>query len=73
LCISTKIEPENKPFVNDKKLLCIEDIIHNVIGAKIVIRRFLKYFRRQYRWRVKYWQHFDVLKDFHLVKIKDMS
>lgn len=50
----------------------IEDIIHNVIEAKIVIRRFLKYFRRKYRWREKYWQHFKFLKDFHLVKIKDM-
>lgn len=51
----------------------VEDIIHNVIWSKIVIRRFFKYFRRKYRWRVKYWQNFDVLKDFCLVKKKDIG
>ncbi|MDA3840363.1 MAG: hypothetical protein PF572_04700 [Patescibacteria group bacterium] len=54
-----------------------------MIGAKMVIRRFFKYFRKKYRWRKKYWQYFDVLKDFHLLekekisksflKIKDIS
>ena len=46
----------------------IEGIIHNVIGQKIIIRRFFKYFRRKYRWRKKYWQYFDVFKNFHLIE-----
>jgi len=49
-------------------LLSIEGIIHNMIDTKIIIRKFFKYFCRKYRWRKKYWQYFDVLKDFHLIK-----
>ncbi len=39
-----------------------------MIRRKIIIRRFFKYFRRKYRWRKKYWQYFDVLKNFHLIE-----
>jgi hypothetical protein len=51
-----------------KRYIPIEGITHNVIWSKIVIRRFLKYFRKKYRWRLKYWQRFDILKDFHLIQ-----
>jgi hypothetical protein len=48
----------------------IEGIIHNVIWAKIVIRRFLKYFRKKYRYRKKYWEYFNIEKDFNLLNKK---
>jgi hypothetical protein len=50
--------------------LIIEGIIHNVIWAKIVIRRFLKYFRKKYRYRKKYWEYFNIEKDFNLLNKK---
>jgi len=56
-----------------KKCLVIEDIIHNVILAKITIRRFLRYYRKKYRFRKKYWEYFEIEKNFNLlVKKKDM-
>jgi len=48
----------------------IDGIIHNVILRKIIIRRFLKYFRRKYRWRKKYWEYFDIEKNFNLLNKK---
>lgn len=46
----------------------IDGIIHNVIFCKITIRRFLKYFRKKYRYNRKYWDYFDIEKDFYLIK-----
>jgi len=56
---------------NNKKN--IEDIIHNVILAKIIIRRFLKYFRRKYKRNKEYWRHFNIEKDFNILIKKEHS
>jgi len=48
----------------------IEDTIHNVTFSKIIIKKFLKYFKRKYGWRNKYWKYFQIEKDFHLKTIK---
>jgi hypothetical protein len=49
----------------------IEGIIHNVILAKIVIRRFLRYFRNKYRYRKQFWQYFEIKKDFKVLTKKE--
>ena len=51
-------------------LIClgvIEGIIHNVILVKVVIRRFLKYFRNKHRSRKQFWQYFEVGKDYNIL------
>jgi hypothetical protein len=51
----------------------IEDTIPNVLLSKIIIRKFLKYFRKKYKWRKKYWEYFNFKKDFHLETIKELD
>ena len=51
----------------------IEDTIHNVILSKIIIRKFLKYFRKKYKWKEEYWKYFEFEKDFHLKNIKEFK
>ena len=54
-----------------KKTTNIEGIIHNVILAKITIRRFLRYFRRKHRSRKQFWQYFEIKKDFNILTKKE--
>ena len=52
-------------------MIYIEGIIHNVILAKIIIRRFLRYFRRKHRSRKQFWQYFEIEKDFNILTKKE--
>ena len=52
-------------------MVYIEGIIHNVILAKIIIRRFLRYYRKKHRSRKKYWQYFCIEKDFKILIKKE--
>ena len=67
--IIAQVSDITKVFEN----LLIEPTIHNVISSKIIIRKFLKYFREKYRWRKKYWLYFSIKKDFHLNIEKDFQ
>ena len=53
------------------KIVYVEGIIHNVILAKVVIRKFLRYFRLKHRSRKKFWNYFKIEKDFNLLIKKE--
>ena len=44
----------------------VDSTIHYRIIYKVIIRRFLKYFRRRYRTYTKYNAGFTIEKDFHI-------
>jgi hypothetical protein len=50
---------------------CIEGIIHNVIWQKIIIRKFLKYFRNKYFCLSMFWHYFEIEKDFNILIKKE--
>ena len=49
----------------------IEGIIHNVIWHKIIIRRFLRYFREKHCCRSMFWHYFKIEKDFNVLIKKE--
>ena len=53
------------------KSINIEGIIHNVILSKIIIRRFLRYFRNKHRLRKRFWQYFEIEKDYNILIKKE--
>jgi hypothetical protein len=44
-----------------------------VTFSKIIIRKFLKHFKKRYGWKNKYWRYFEIEKDFHLKIIQNFE
>jgi len=50
----------------------VEDIIHNRILFKKIVKRFLKEFDKKYCKKEVFGKYFEVRKDFYVINKKDM-